>query len=79
MKKIFSIIIFMLLLSSAAFAGDFCNGFKQGYKTGFKQAKGSSMNPMTPMCPMKPMKKMSDPKSDYEFGYTIGYRKGLRS
>ena len=79
MKKIFSIIIFTLLFGSAVFASEFCDGFKQGYKTGFKQAKGSGMNPMTPMCPMKPMKKMSDPNSDYELGYTIGYKKGLRS
>lgn len=76
MKKIM-IAIFLFSVSSYAYADGFCDGFKAGYKSGYKQAKKSSLDPLTPICPMKPLKKFGDPKSDYEFGYTIGYRKGV--
>lgn len=35
------------------------------------------MTPMVPMFPMQPMKGSGDPKSDFEHGYTIGFRKGV--
>ena len=50
---------------------------KRGYVTGYKQAKGTNMIPLVPMCPMQPMKGYGDPQSDYEHGYTIGYRRGI--
>ena len=71
-----TLVIFSALFSSAALASQFCAGFEAGYITGYKQAKGTSMSPMVPMCPMQPMKGFGDPKSDYEHGYTIGFRKG---
>ena len=78
MKKILiSIFLILFSITSAQAYTEFCNGFKAGYNTGYKQAKNTSMNPMPPMCPMQPMKKMSDPKSDFEHGYIIGYKKGL--
>jgi len=55
----------------------FCAGFEQGYITGYKQASGSSFDPFVPFCPFQPFKQFSDPESDWEHGYTIGYRKGL--
>ena len=79
MKK-FLLTIFLILFSiSVAHAGfyEFCEGFKGGYITGYKQAKGTNMIPMVPMCPMQPMKVYGDPQSDYEHGYTIGYRRGM--
>ena len=70
-------ILFFALFSVSAFASEFCDGFEQGYITGYKQASGSSLSPLVPLCPLEPMKGFGDPKSDYEFGYTTGYRRGL--
>ena len=64
-------------LAGTSFANDFCNGFEQGYKTGYKQTSGSSLDPLTPICPMEPMKRLNDPDSDYEFGYTVGFKAGM--
>jgi hypothetical protein len=71
------LIIFLMLFSAGAFASEFCDGFNQGYITGYKQASHSSLAPLVPLCPLEPLKGFGDPKSDFEFGYTIGYRKGL--
>lgn len=74
-------LIFALLISlcvvSSAIASDFCDGFKQGYKTGYKQAKGTSLDPLVPLCPLQPLKGFGDPKSDFEHGYTIGFKRGM--
>ena len=78
MKKILiSIFLILFSITSAQAYTQFCNGFKAGYITGYKQAKNTSMTPMVPWCPMQPMKKYSDPQSDFEHGYIIGYQKGL--
>lgn len=69
--------ILFIIISTKAFASDFCAGFEQGYITGYKQAKGISLDPLTPLCPLQPLKSFGDPKSDFEHGYTIGYRQGL--
>jgi len=45
--------------------------------SGYKQAKGTSLSPLVPLCPLKPLKGFGDPKSDFEFGYTIGFKKGM--
>ena len=75
------IIILGLLISlcvvSSALASDFCDGFEQGYKTGYKQANNTSLDPYVPMCPYQPVKSISDPKSDFEHGYTIGFKRGM--
>jgi len=76
MKKYFFVII-LVFASSSTLANDFCNGFKEGYKTGYKQAKQTSLNPLSPLCPLKPLRGFGDPKSDYEFGYTLGFREGF--
>ena len=73
-KYTFLAFVFHTVFSAALHANQFCAGFEAGYSTGYKQAPGSSM---APMCPMQPMKSMSDPQSDYEYRYTIGYRQGL--
>jgi len=70
-------LVFGLMFSSTALASEFCDGFEQGFKTGYKQAKGTSLNPLAPLCPLQPLKKLSDPKSDFEHGYTIGFKKGM--
>lgn len=57
----------------------FCAGFERGYATAYKQASGWSIDPLPPLCPLEPLKNLSDPPSDYEFGYTIGYRQGFRA
>ena len=74
--KGFIALVLGLMISSVALASEFCDGFEQGYKTGYKQAKGTSLNPLVPLCPLQPLKKLSDPKSDFEHGYTIGFKKG---
>jgi hypothetical protein len=70
--------IFLAVFSVSALASDFCDGFKRGYIVGYKQASGSSLTPLVPLCPLKPLKGFGDPESDYEFGYTIGYRQGFQ-
>ena len=75
-KKNIITLLFLTVFSASAFASEFCNGFKQGYITGYKQAKGTSLAPLVPLCPLQPLKGFGDPKSDFEHGYTIGFRKG---
>ena len=76
MKKV--VLISALLFSGSAMAGDFCSGYKQGYKTGYKQMSGSSVAPVPPVCPVPPVKSLSDPQSDYEYGYVTGLKDGMR-
>lgn len=75
-KRIFTALVVSFCFSSVALASEFCDGFKQGYISGYKQVKGTSLQPLVPLCPLKPLKGFGDPKSDFEFGYTIGFRKG---
>jgi hypothetical protein len=75
-NKILMLII-LSVFSIKSFASDFCAGFEQGYITGYKQAKGTSLDPLIPLCPLQPLKGFGDPKSDFEHGYTIGFRQGL--
>ena len=78
MKVSFVSFVFCFVSPVTAFAeSEFCQGFKRGYITGYKQASGSSFDPFTPFCPFQPFKKFSDPESDFEHGYIIGYEKGL--
>jgi hypothetical protein len=74
---LFLALLISLCVVSSAFASDFCDGFEQGYKTGYKQAKGTSLDPFVPMCPYQPLKSISDPKSDFEHDYTIGFKRGM--
>ncbi len=79
MKKLAMITGLLMVTSTSAFAqSEFCQGFKGGYKTGYKQASGSSHDPYTPHCPHQPHKNHYDPESDYEHGYLIGLKEGLR-
>lgn len=77
MKTRISLSIAILLFSASVYASQFCAGFEAGYITGYKQASGSGLAPLTPICPLQPLKGFGDPESDYEHGYTIGYRKGV--
>jgi|TARA_B110000908_G_C10070560_1_gene364892 hypothetical protein len=80
MKKISVLtLVFGMLFSFNALASQFCDGFKQGYISGRNQAKGINFTSITPVCPVQPVRGFGDPKSDYEFGYTIGYRTGMYS
>ncbi|MGA9855093.1 MAG: hypothetical protein WBR29_07450 [Gammaproteobacteria bacterium] len=70
----------VLLASTPGHAqGGFCDGYQRGYITGYKQASGSSLDPLPPLCPFEPLRTFGDPESDFEFGYTIGYRAGLEA
>ena len=69
-------VIIFFLGTGLSIASDFCDGFQEGYETGYKQAKNSNLPPLAPLCPLQPIKRSGDPDSDFEHGYTIGYRKG---
>ena len=77
MKKILFILI--TLISVDALASDFCNGFELGYKTGYKKLHNTGFDPFVPFCPFQPFKSFSDPSSDFEHGYIIGFQKGMGS
>lgn len=80
MFKTLIILIFLFCFNIAsASQSEFCNGYKHGYSTAFKQKKNTSLNPLPPMCPLMPLKGFGDPSSDYEFGYTIGYKDGFKN
>jgi hypothetical protein len=68
---------FLLLAVTIAYADQFCDGFDRGYIAGYKRASGSSLDPLTPLCPLQPLKRFSDPDSDFEHGYIIGFERGL--
>lgn len=78
MKKLFIVSAILMGLTSSVYANQFCSGFERGYVTGYKQSSGSSFEPFTPFCPFQPFKGFNDPKSDYEHGYIIGYKKGIQ-
>lgn len=61
---------------ATAAASEFCDGYKSGFVTGYKQAADTSLKPLTPLCPLKPLRGFGDPKSDFEFGYTLGFKDG---
>ena len=69
--------ILILFFAVTVYASQFCAGFEAGYITGYKQAKGTSLAPLTPLCPLQPLKGFGDPESDFEHGYTIGFRQGF--
>lgn len=77
LKKHLILAFILSLFSITAFASEFCDGFKQGYITGHKQSAGTNLIPLVPLCPLKPLKGFGDPKSDFEFGYTIGFKQGI--
>ncbi len=74
---LFIALIITILMANLALADDFCDGFERGYKIGYMQAKGSSLEPLTPLCPLQPLKSFGDPESDFEHGYTVGFKKGM--
>ena len=78
LKKIFFVSLFYIFSISLVYADNFCDGFERGYIVGYKEASGSSLDPLTPLCPLQPLKKLSDPDSDFEHGYIIGLKKGMR-
>lgn len=79
MLRALIIIVFFFSFNIAnADQSEFCNGYEHGYNTAFKQKKNTSLNPLPPFCPFMPLKGFGDPYSDYEFGYTIGYKDGFR-
>jgi len=80
MKKIIFYIVMLTFISTKAMAyGNFCNGYKKGFLTSYKQKKNINWYVAPPVCPMKPWKKQGDPRSDYEFGYTLGYQHGWQA
>ena len=76
LKTFLLILTSSFLFSKALMASDFCNGFERGYISGYKQSSGSGFDPFPPFCPTQPFKSASDPQSDYEHGYTVGYQRG---
>ena len=75
MRKL--LITFVMFFSVSASATQFCDGFQAGYMAAKKQQRNSALVGMAPMCPMMPMRGFGDPQGDFEFGYTIGFRRAL--
>jgi len=76
LKQATVVLLLCVLLTVPALATSFCDGFDAGYKAGYKQASGAISDPMPPACPMAPAQGLNDPQSDYEYGDTIGFRRG---
>ena len=74
MKRTFLTLIFILLLSSHAFADDFCDGWHDGYIAGWCQGQFQCMEPMVPMCPMPGID-----EETYQDGYNRGFLAGHRA
>ncbi len=66
-----------LLIQQQALDNDFCHGFEKGYTTAYKKASNTSLDPMNPLCPLQPLKTFSDPSSDFEHGYLLGFQQGM--
>ena len=49
------------------------------YTAGYKRSHNTGYDSYTPYCPYQPYKSYSDPQSDFEHGYAIGYEKGFGS
>jgi hypothetical protein len=78
MKSLMACLI-LLGFAVPAMAGDFCNGFERGYIAGYKKAHNTSLEPLTPLCPLEPLKGFGDPDSEFEYGYQIGFLRGMGS
>jgi hypothetical protein len=72
---IFLVLVFVTGIAYIVYAGDYQDGYKQGYSTGYKQSRDTVLEPLQPLVPLQPLKKLSDPKSDYEYGYIQGYKR----
>ena len=79
MKYFLAILALGLLLSSNAFAGEWCAGWKKGYVAGYKNAHNTVLKPIVPICPLKPLKGFGDPADDFEWGYIVGLKSGFAS
>lgn len=81
MRTIIAFVVATLVATTSVGASQqqFCAGFERGYIAGYKKASGSGFAPFTPFCPSQPFKSFSDPASDFEHGYTIGYEAGIEA
>lgn len=61
---------------TVSLADAFCAGFQRGYEVGYMRGAGTTLPPLVPLCPLQPLKRLSDPDSDYEHGFIIGYEQG---
>ena len=77
-KKIFVIAVGVAtIISSHAFAGSYCEGYKSAYKTACKAAKGYTCP--TPPCPPTPPRKPGEPMDAYERGFLHGVLAGSQA
>jgi len=84
--KIILKIIFFIFLTSNLSAGqrEFCSGFDAGFQHGYVNSHPNSPFGPTfkPFCPLSQRPVLNDPfsnKNDFQYGYEIGYREGLRA
>ena len=85
MKSILRIIFFIFLtFNLSAGQREFCMGFDAGFDHGYVNSHPNSpFGPaFKPFCPISQAPVLKDPfsgKTDYQYGYEIGYREGLRA
>ena len=56
----------------------FCDGYKTGYTAGYEQVTGQPPVRLSPLCPLKPPDTPADEKAQFDRGYDIGFKAGVR-
>jgi hypothetical protein len=77
LARIVGVTLALLMLPAHAGQREFCAGFEEGYETGYMQEANTSIPPYAPYCPTQTFETHADPDSDFEHGYTVGYRTGI--
>lgn len=58
---------------------DFCDGYRAGFTAGYEQTAGQSPTRMSPLCPLKPPGTPANKKAEFDAGYDIGFKEGVRN
>jgi hypothetical protein len=56
----------------------FCEGYKAGYTAGWEQVRGETPTRLSPFCPLMPLDTPNNEKAQFDRGYDVGLRAGVR-